>query len=77
MVFVSGMLSCSAKKNAQMLIYYATESPCKYSKYHAAQHFHCPEHIAVMLSDMLPLGMSFCLQAYGGYGEVRLNPLKI
>jgi len=57
------MLSCSVKKNAQTLIYYATESTRKYSKYHAAQHFHCPEHIAAMLSDMLPLGMSFCLCA--------------
>lgn len=76
-MLVSGMLSDSVKKNAQRLIYCATESPCKYSKYHTAQHFHCPEHIAVMLSDMLPLGMSFCFRAYGGYREVSLNPLKI
>lgn len=77
MPLVSGMLSCSVKKNAQTLIHYATESPCKYSKYHAAQHVHCPEHIAVMLSDMLPLRTSFCLCAYGGYEEVSLNTLKI
>lgn len=65
------------EEKCSKLIYCTTESPCKYSKYHTAQHFHCPEHPAVMLSDTLPLSMSFCLWAHRGYREVSLNPLKI
>lgn len=77
MLFISGMLSCSLQKNTQTLIHYATESPYKYPKWHAAQGFHCLPHIAVMLSDTLPICMSFCLCAHGGYEEVSLNPIKI
>lgn len=71
MVLVLRMLSAST------LIHCATESPRKYPEYHGAQHFHCPEHTAVMHSDVLPFGTSFCLWAHGGYGEVRFNPFKI